>query len=183
MAEMPAFLGLVPGFLDLYEDAMMYRALDAAGVDNWEGWDEVNGANIELLVERQRNRATVAGDSPHVKHAARELELLGQTAEDPGYAHSIILAVAALHSYGHSGGSMLTAIAALKALLDGRALVPLTDDPAEWIDRSEVSGYSLWQNNRDTTAFSQDAGKTHWTLELGRDHIIISAPAVDPSKK
>ena len=40
-----------------------------------------------------------------VEHAKRELELLGQTAEDPAYAASIVAAVAAFSSYGHSGGS------------------------------------------------------------------------------
>ena len=45
-----------------------------------------------------------------VEHAKRELELCGQTAEDPAYAASIVAAVEAFASYGHSGGSASVAI-------------------------------------------------------------------------
>jgi len=100
-----------------------------------------------------------------VDHARRELELLGQTAEDPAYAQSIIAAIAAFASYGHSGGSAEIAIQQLNDLLNRRPLTPITSDPEDWIDRSIESGYPFWQNNRDSTAFSEDGGQTWWTLE------------------
>lgn len=102
-----------------------------------------------------------------VEHARRELELCGQTAEDPAYAASIVAAVAAFSSYGHSGGSAMIAIDQLTRLLRYEALAPLTSDPSEWADRSKESGYPLWQNTRDSSAFSDDGGATWWHLEEG----------------
>lgn len=100
-----------------------------------------------------------------VEHAQRELELSGQTAEDPGYAASLVAAVAAFASYGHSGGSAGIAIEQLHALLQFRTLSPLTSDPAEWFDQSEISGAPLWQNLRDSAAFSRDGGQTWYFVD------------------
>ena len=94
------------------------------------------------------------------EHARRELVLSGQYAEDPAYSESIIKAVEAFASYGHSGGSAGIAREQLHALLAYKTLSPLTSDPAEWIDQSEVSGSPLWQNRRDPSVFSTDGGKT-----------------------
>jgi hypothetical protein len=98
------------------------------------------------------------------EHARRELELSGQYAEDPEYSESIIKAIEAFASYGHSGGSAMVAREQLHALLGYKPLSPLTDDPAEWIDQSEVSGTPMWQNKRDPSVFSADGGKTHYTV-------------------
>lgn len=95
-----------------------------------------------------------------VAHATRELERCGQSAEDPGYTASLIAAIAAFASYGHSGGSASVAIEQLHTLLQYRTLTPLTSDPDEWEDRTEISGSPLWQNRRDPAAFSIDAGQT-----------------------
>lgn len=100
-----------------------------------------------------------------VEHAQRELKLSGQFAEDPAYAQSIVAAVAAFASYGHSGGSAGVAIEILGRLLRQEALSPLTPDPAEWIDRSEMSGTPIWQNRRDSRAMSNDGGKTWWYVD------------------
>lgn len=97
-----------------------------------------------------------------VKHARHELNLSGQYAEDPEYSESIIKAVEAFASYGHSGGSAMIAREQLYRLLGFKTLSPLTSDPAEWIDQSEASGRPLWQNRRDPSYFSEDGGKT-WT--------------------
>ena len=103
-----------------------------------------------------------------VEHARRELDLCGQTAEDPGYAASLVAAVAAFASYGHSGGSAGIAIHQLHELLQFRTLTPLTSNPDEWFDHSEISGAPLWQNTRDSAAFSKDAGQT-WYFVDGRE--------------
>jgi hypothetical protein len=99
------------------------------------------------------------------EHARRELELCGQYAEDPAYSESIIAAVEAFASYGHSGGSAAVAREQLHALLGFKPLSPLTSDPAEWIDRSEMSSTPLWQNRRDPAVFSTDGGKTWYSLD------------------
>lgn len=100
-----------------------------------------------------------------VEHARRELELCGQTAEDPGHAASVVAAVAAFASYGHSGGSAELAVEQLHRLLRQEALSPLTDDPAEWEDRTEMSGTPWWQNVRDGRAHSHDGGRTYWLVD------------------
>lgn len=100
-----------------------------------------------------------------VEHASRELERCGQTAEDPGYAASLVAAVAAFASYGHSGGSASFAIEQLNTLLQFRTLAPLTTDPEEWCDRSEISSSPLWQNVRDPAAFSRDGGQTWYFVD------------------
>jgi len=100
-----------------------------------------------------------------VEHARRELELCGQYAEDPAYSESIIKAVEAFASYGHSGGSAMIAREQLYALLRFKTLSPLTSDPGEWEDRSAISGTPLWQNRRGPAAFSTDGGRTWYTLD------------------
>jgi hypothetical protein len=103
---------------------------------------------------------TATEESNLVLHARRELELCGQTAEDPEFAESLIGAVRAFASYGHSGGSAMAGVDMLTRLLRYEALSPLTSDPSEWMDRSEESGVPMWQNKRDPAVFSEDAGQT-----------------------
>lgn len=100
-----------------------------------------------------------------VEHAQRELDLCGQTAEDPAYAKSIVDAVAAFASYGHSGGSAMCAIDQLTRLLSFENLSPLTDDPNEWMDLTGVSDDPQYQNRRNSKAFSNDGGKTYYVLD------------------
>ena len=100
-----------------------------------------------------------------VEHAKRELELSGQWSEDPAYSQSIVAAVAAFASYGHSGGSASVAIAQLYRLLHFETLSPLTSDPAEWIDRTAESGTPMWQSARDPKVFSTDGGQTWYHLD------------------
>lgn len=100
-----------------------------------------------------------------VEHAKRELTILGEFDESPAYAQSIVAAVAAFASFGHSGGSASIAIEVLNNLLNFKNLTPLTDNPDEWEDRSEMSGYPFWQNNRNFSAFSRDGGKSYYLLD------------------
>lgn len=103
-------------------------------------------------------------DGPHVTHAIRELELSGQTTEDPLFAASLVNAVRAFTGYGHSGGSASIGIDMLHTLLLGRTLTPIGPED-QWKDVSEASGYPMWQNERDSSAFSNDGGKTHWRVD------------------
>lgn len=90
-----------------------------------------------------------------VCHAVRELELCGQTTEDPEFAASLVEAVRAFSSYGHSGGSAGVAVAMLGALLRFEPLSALTVDEAEWTDVAEQSGVPLWQSKRNPAAFCE----------------------------
>lgn len=101
-----------------------------------------------------------------VDHARRELELCGQYEEDPEYSESIIAAVEAFASYdGHSGDSAMAAREQLYRLLGFESLSPITSDPDDWVDVGEISGKPLWQNKRDSKMFSQDGGKTWYSVE------------------
>ena len=92
-----------------------------------------------------------------VDHARHELELSGETTEDPRFTASILAAVEAFASYdGHSGASHFAAVDMLGRLLRLEPLGPLTSSPDEWLE----VGPSVWQNRRDSRAFSTDGGKT-----------------------
>jgi hypothetical protein len=127
------------------------------GTPLWSGW--LDGRD-EPAPEGAR-----AGDGDResnlVAHARRELELIG---EEPDVIDWYCRTVREFASYGHSGGSASVTIPVLNKLLQYEPLTPLTADPAEWTDRSEMSGYPLWQNARDSRAMSEDGGATYWLV-------------------
>lgn len=98
-------------------------------------------------------------------HAKRELELAG-IEED--VRPSLLIAVAAFSSYGHSGGSAAICTSILTDLLQYKNLTPLTDSPSEWMNVAEMSGTKLWQNIRNSECFSTDGGRTYWVLSEER---------------
>ncbi|MCX5522178.1 hypothetical protein OG342_04755 [Streptomyces bobili] len=102
-------------------------------------------------------------DSPLVDHARRELALIG---EDDWLTDGLCKVVAAFAAMGHSGFSAEHSAVVLEKLLRYQPLSPLTDDPAEWIDRTrEMGGEPFWQNCRDSRAMSQDCGKTYTLVD------------------
>ncbi|WP_116206209.1 hypothetical protein [Amycolatopsis circi] len=55
------------------------------------------------------------------------------------------------------------AFARVQTLLQFKALSPLTSEPAQWVDRSSLSGgRELWQSKRDPDAWSRDGGSTYY---------------------
>jgi hypothetical protein len=99
-----------------------------------------------------------------VEHARRELELIG---EEPETVNAYIKVIQAFDDMGHSGGSAFVAIPVIGDLLQLKNLKPLTNDPAEWFDHSEITGEPFWQNIRNGEAFSYDGGKTYYLLSEG----------------
>jgi hypothetical protein len=91
--------------------------------------------------------------------------------EDPRIIDWYCSVLAKWAELGHSGSSAGLTADILHRLMKGENLAPLTADPAEWEDRSDISGYPLWQNNRNTQIFSTDGGVTaiHYT-ELEKTH-------------
>lgn len=111
-----------------------------------------------------------------VGHARRELELCGQFREDPEFAESLVAAVAAFASYGHSGGSAGVGIAMLGRLLRFETLSPLTTRSSEWMFVTEERGGPLWQSRRDPAVFSEDQAVTAYRLvEGGRAPVELVA--------
>lgn len=99
-----------------------------------------------------------------VEHARRELELIG---EDKVTIDGYLRVIGAFASMGHSGGSASVAIPTINRLLQFKALTDLTNDPDEWIRHEEdVWGEpsGIWQNRRDSEAFSNDGGVTYYLL-------------------
>lgn len=102
-------------------------------------------------------------DSPLVDHARRELALIG---EDEWLRNGLCKVVAAFAEMGHSGFSAEHSTQVLEKLLRYQPLSPITDDPAEWMDRSqEMDGEPFWQHVRDSRAMSTDGGKTYTLVD------------------
>jgi hypothetical protein len=102
-----------------------------------------------------------------VQHAIRELEFAGV---EHDVRPSIIAAVKAFASYGHSGGSASAVIPMLNDLLNFRNIGPLTSHPDEWQHIEEnIAGDNLtWQSRRHSDAFSKNNGITYYVLSEER---------------
>ena len=96
-----------------------------------------------------------------VDHARKELALLG---EEPDTIDWFCRVVEEFASYGHSGGSASVCIPMLNELLQFKNLTPLTDNPDEWLYHGPDYGGPIWQNIRNSEAFSKDGGKTYYLL-------------------
>lgn len=124
---------------------------------------------IDDFVAREKTlqeiREIVSGtDSNLIKHAAKELELIG---EDPLVVLGYLQMIQIFSKMGHSGGSASVFIPTLNRLLNFKNLAPLTNDPNEWTHHTaETWGEpgGVWQSNRDGEAFSNDGGKTYTLL-------------------
>lgn len=111
-----------------------------------------------------------------VDHARIELELVGEELETiEGY----LKVIQAFADMGHSGGSASVAIPVINALLQFKNLRPLTDDPEEWIHHGPDvwdGKNGIWQNKRNSEAFSEDGGKTYTLLSENKTITHASVP-------
>lgn len=97
-----------------------------------------------------------------VKHARRELELIG---EEPNVIEGYLKVVQAFADIAFSPCSATVSISTINDLLQLKTLSPITDDPEEWVVyESDISrGYrKVWQNVRNRDAFSDDGGTTYY---------------------
>lgn len=118
-----------------------------------------------------------------IKHAEKEMRLAGLYDEDADYKGMIPKAVMKLveahASNGHSGGSHTITLAIFNRVINFKTLSPVTNDPDEWNDVSglgSVSGPKMWQNRRDPSTFSDDGGKTHYSVDDKERKVQTSAP-------
>jgi hypothetical protein len=105
-------------------------------------------------------------------HARTELTRIGMVDDgtddiNATMTRHLLDMVAQFAEAGHSGASAEYARDLLHSLLAFKPLGPLTDDPAEWLNVSDMSGFEMWQNRRSSEAFSDDGGKTYWLLSEG----------------
>lgn len=104
-----------------------------------------------------------------VQHAERELKLAGLDDPESDYGGLLYKAVIELikkfSKQGHSGYSAGMVRQLFNKLSNYETLTPVTDDPEEWGDVSDISDMKLWQNKRDPRYFSEDGGKTWWNVD------------------
>ena len=123
-----------------------------------------------------------------------ELNMLGSSDEpmQKQVNENILNVIKAFSAGGHSGFSAGYAIPIINRLLQHKPLSPIEDGPDQWHDRSQESGYSLWQHKRcgsvfkdsdgvitygEARVFSEDGGKS-WFAQGGGDspeHLRSSA--------
>ena len=110
-----------------------------------------------------------ANDSPLIQHAEAEMLRAGLYDDDADYGgmvpDAVMNVVRAFAGDGHSGSSAALVTSILESLLRFEPLTPLTSDPDEWMNVSEISGAEMWQSRRNPTFFSEDGGASWYTIE------------------
>ena len=82
---------------------------------------------------------------------------------------------------GHSGLSANITLQLLDELLvKGNTLSPLTNNPDEWMDVTEMSGYKLHQSKRKFSCFSDDNLNTYYDTNDNNRELI---PLLEWSKQ
>ena len=109
-----------------------------------------------------------------VEHARRELERAGLFKKESDYegmlGHAVMKMVEVFAAEGHSGMSADLTLEIFNRVARFKTLTPVTNDPAEWIIvGEEPNGRTVFQNNRQSSCFSNDGGKTYYDIdEKGR---------------
>ena len=102
-----------------------------------------------------------------VAHAKSELERAGLFDEDSDYdgmlGKSVLELVEKFAEQGHSGMSASMTLSIFNQVASYKTLTPITTDPKEWMKVSEEE--PMWQNVRSSDCFSNDGGKTHYSIE------------------
>jgi hypothetical protein len=107
-------------------------------------------------------------ESNLVRHAREELQRAGLFDTNGDYGGmlgtEILKLVQVFSEQGHSGFSAQMTIDILDKLLRFQPLTPITNNPVEWMEVSD----NLWQNRRQGSLFSHDAGKTWYDTDKPR---------------
>ena len=104
-----------------------------------------------------------------IEHARTELTRAGLFDGDADYsgahAHAVMELIETFAAQGHSGASAALTIGLFTKLAQFQPLTPITSDPDEWNNVSDISGAPLWQNKRRSSSFSRDGGRTWYDIE------------------
>lgn len=122
-----------------------------------------------------------------VEHAEKEMRKAGLYSADSDYSGMIPDAVMALvkpfAEARHSGSSAMLTLEIFNRVARFKTLSPVTNDPEEWMeigrDMLPPAQKDLWQNRRDSSCFSEDGGKTYYSIDSENREIIT---AQDPIK-
>lgn len=108
-----------------------------------------------------------------VEYAKNELQIAGLFDKDSDYegrlGEAVMELVEVFAKQGHSGFSAGQTINLFSTLAKFKPLTPITSNPDEWMDVSEMSGEPMWQSKRCPTFFSKDGGKTWYDLDEKKD--------------
>jgi len=120
-----------------------------------------------------------------VDHAERELKLAGLFDKDSDYGgmlgDSTMKLIKAFADEGHSGMSASIQRSLFAKLANYENLTPLTDNPDEWMNVSNLGtdgSPALWQNTRCSACFSNDGGKTYYSVDDKERVMKNSAKAI-----
>jgi hypothetical protein len=107
-------------------------------------------------------------------HAAYELTYQGMTGTD----HDNILTIVGTFADYTDPAEREQIVQKVMTLLAFKPLSPLTNESAQWVDRSPtIGGNPLWQSKRDPDAWSHDGGLTfYYSSETGSQYQAIDAP-------
>jgi len=107
-----------------------------------------------------------------VKHAEEEMRRAGLFDADSDYngmvAGAVMKLVEVHAKEGHSGMSHALTLDVFNRVVNFKTLTPITNDPEEWVNVSEYGGPGdkpVWQNRRDSVWFSNDGGKTGYSID------------------
>lgn len=105
-----------------------------------------------------------------IDHAQRELKLAGLDDPSDGVQHAInaniLELIAVFAAQGHSGTTAAYVLSVFDKLARFRTIS--ANDHALYEDRTQLNGgKTLWQDVRDSRWFSDDEGKTWWSIEKG----------------
>ena len=113
--------------------------------------------------------AAAINESPLIAHAREEMQRAGLFDSDADYGGAaggcVMALIKVFAEQRHSGMSAMLVRDLFHRLAAFEVLTPITADPSEWIDRSEMSGEPFWQNRRNSRAFSRDGGTTWWEID------------------
>lgn len=103
-----------------------------------------------------------------VQHAKRELELAGLFDKDSDYEGGIGRAVMSLikvfAKQSHSGFSAYQTLNIFNTVASYENLTPVTSDPEDWNDISDIYDEPMWQCKRNSALFSKNGGKTWYSV-------------------
>jgi hypothetical protein len=119
-----------------------------------------------------------------IRHAEEEMRRAGLYDKDADYGgmipEAVMKMVKVLSDEGHSGGSHSLTMAIFNRVANFKTLAPITNDPAEWMEVSDFGGLgskSVHQNKRDCSLFSNDGGKTYYSVDDSERKAVPSAEA------